>query len=148
MSFEKILIAVDTSEDASCVIEAAKQVAGAASKLHLLTVVEPLASVYGSMIWPPAGADTHDIESTMMTQAAQRLQKLGSQYEFELENIHVKLGSPARLIREEASRLEVDLIVIGTHARHGLGLLLGSTANSVLHGVSTNVLVVRLADAQ
>ena len=38
-----------------------------------------------------------------------------------------------------------DLIVIGTHGRHGLGLLLGSTASGVIHGVQCDVLAVRVS---
>ena len=37
-----------------------------------------------------------------------------------------------------------DLIVVGSHGRHGLALLLGSTANDVLHGAPCDVLAVRL----
>jgi len=33
---------------------------------------------------------------------------------------------------------------MGTHGRHGLGLLLGSTASGVLHGVDCDVLAVRV----
>jgi len=37
-----------------------------------------------------------------------------------------------------------DLIVVGSHGRHGLSLLLGSTANAVLHGAPCDVLAVRI----
>ena len=37
-----------------------------------------------------------------------------------------------------------DLIVVGSHGRHGLALLLGSTANGVLHGATCDVLAVRV----
>ena len=37
-----------------------------------------------------------------------------------------------------------DLIVVGSHGRHGLALLLGSTANAVLHGAPCDVLAVRI----
>jgi universal stress protein A len=39
-----------------------------------------------------------------------------------------------------------DLIVVGTHGRHGVGLLLGSTATSVIHGTPCDVLSVRVAN--
>ncbi|MEO1899758.1 MAG: universal stress protein, partial [Methylococcales bacterium] len=39
-----------------------------------------------------------------------------------------------------------DLIVVGSHGRHGLALLLGSTANGVLHHAVCDVLAVRLSD--
>ena len=38
----------------------------------------------------------------------------------------------------------IDLVVVGSHGRHGLALLLGSTANGVLHGSPTDVLAVRV----
>ena len=44
-----------------------------------------------------------------------------------------------RLAKEEA----VDLIVVGSHGRRGLGEYLGSTAHGVIHGAKCDVLVVR-----
>jgi universal stress protein A len=38
----------------------------------------------------------------------------------------------------------MDLVVVGSHGRHGLSLLLGSTANGVLHGAGCDVLAVRV----
>ena len=40
--------------------------------------------------------------------------------------------------------LETDLIVVGSHGRYGLALLMGSTANGVLHGATCDVLAVRV----
>lgn len=45
-----------------------------------------------------------------------------------------------RLAKEQ----RCDLIVVGSHGRHGLALLLGSTANDILHGAPCDVLAVRL----
>ena len=42
------------------------------------------------------------------------------------------------------SDIAADLIVIGSHGRHGLALLLGSTANGVLHGAPCDVLAIRV----
>jgi universal stress protein A len=45
--------------------------------------------------------------------------------------------------------LEAQLgIVIGTHGQKGLQLLLGSTANAVLHGAGCDVLSVRIGAAK
>ena len=39
-----------------------------------------------------------------------------------------------------------DDVVLGTHGQKGVQLLLGATANSVLHGSSCDVLAVRVFD--
>jgi universal stress protein A len=41
---------------------------------------------------------------------------------------------------------DIDLIVVGSHGRHGLALIFGSTSNSVLHGATCDVLAVRISD--
>ena len=56
----------------------------------------------------------------------------------------VEVGSPKTVILGTAAALGVDLIVLGSHGVHGLGLLLGSTANGVLHGARCDVLAVRV----
>ena len=43
-----------------------------------------------------------------------------------------------------AREKSIELVVIGTHGQKGLQLLLGSTANAVLHGAGCDVLSVRV----
>lgn len=53
-------------------------------------------------------------------------------------------GPPAPAIIEAARMQEVDLIVMTTHGRSGLGrLILGSVAESVLRGTGTPILLLR-----
>ena len=55
---------------------------------------------------------------------------------------HVRAGKPARQILQLATDLDADWIVVGTHRRAGLEkLVLGSIAESVLHGAACPVLV-------
>ena len=52
-------------------------------------------------------------------------------------------GTPEGYLFEMASRQHVDLIVVGTHQRHGLGrVLLGSVSRAVLHHSNVTVAVV------
>ncbi|MFB3104756.1 MAG: universal stress protein, partial [Pseudomonadales bacterium] len=53
-------------------------------------------------------------------------------------------GRPESEIHRIAESKEADIIVVGSHGRHGLALLLGSTANGVLHGAKCDVLAVRV----
>lgn len=61
---------------------------------------------------------------------------------------HVWYGPPAAAIVEAARVQKVDMIVMCTHGRSGLGrLVLGSVAESVLRGTTTPILMVRAETA-
>ena len=56
----------------------------------------------------------------------------------------VRVGSPHHEIIEVTKELEVDLIILSTHGRTGLGrVLLGSTAEKVVRHAGCPVLIVR-----
>jgi nucleotide-binding universal stress UspA family protein len=57
---------------------------------------------------------------------------------------YVDSGSAKSVIVKLAEDIEADLIVLGSHGRHGLQLLLGDTANGVLHRAPCDVLAVRI----
>jgi nucleotide-binding universal stress UspA family protein len=54
----------------------------------------------------------------------------------------VGIGQPWRAILETADRLNVDLVVVGSHGYHGLDRVLGTTAAKVANHARRNVLVV------
>lgn len=56
-------------------------------------------------------------------------------------------GVPKQEITQVADEQQADLIVVGSHGRHGLELLLGSTTNAILHHANCDVIAVRLRDA-
>lgn len=145
MAYRHVLAAVDLSEESTQVLEKARsQAEQSGARLSVVTVVKPLTQVYGGIDMAPLAGSTVSFEEQAMEQGEKQLRELAGHYGVTPEDVHAVLGSPAHDIRELASRLDVDLIVIGTHGRHGLGLLLGSTASAVLHGVERDVLAVRV----
>ena len=145
MSYKHVLVAVDLSEESSQVLEKAQSAGqGSSAKLSAVTVVKPLTQVYGGLDMAPISSGAVSFEEEAIRQAKAQLAELGANYGIAAEDVHVVLGAPSHEIRHCASELGADLIVMGTHGRHGLGLLLGSTANGVLHGVECDVLSVRI----
>lgn len=144
MPYRNMLIAVDSTDEATEVMTAAKDIAGDGCTLSSVTVVKPLARVYGGLDMTTMADTSVAFEREAMEQASKTLGALSAEYGIDGGNVHVRLGNPANEIRELAEELGADIIVLGTHGRHGLGLVLGSTANSVLHGVKCDVLAVRV----
>ena len=58
----------------------------------------------------------------------------------------IVFGRPIETLLEEAEQGGYDLIVVGSHGRHGVKLLLGSTANGVLHRAKCDVLSIRIRE--
>ncbi len=145
MAYKKILVAVDLTEEAEAVLAQARETATQnGAELSLLTVVKPINQVYAGFDVAALSADAALIEQDAVRQAAERLAALGKKNGVPAARCEVGRGSPAYEIRQAAEKAGADLIVIGTHGRHGLGLLLGSTANGVLHGAPCDVLTVRI----
>ena len=58
----------------------------------------------------------------------------------------VEIGHITDTLLDVAQEGGHDLILIGSHGRHGWRLLLGSTANSILHHAKVDVLAIRIDD--
>ncbi len=112
------------------------------AKLSVLHVVEHLSN-YGAAYGVSAGVD---IEEILIKEAQLSISKLGKKLGLPDQDLLIKVGPATQTIIEVAKELGVDLIILGSHGRHGIRLLLGSTANGVLHGASCDVLAVRLKD--
>ncbi len=140
-SYGKILMAVDLSEDSDKVAERALAIAkNNNAELHVIHVIEPLSFAYGGDI----PMDFSGIQDEIHQQAVQQLEKFATRHGLDPEHRHVVLGQPEVEIHALANEAGADLIVVGSHGRYGLALLMGSTANGVLHGASCDVLAVRV----
>jgi universal stress protein A len=87
-----------------------------------------------------------DLTAELMAAAKKKLAKLAEELAVTEDKLWLEMGSPSTEIIRVAEENKVDLIVVGSHGRHGLALLLGSTANGVLHHAACDVLAVRLQE--
>ena len=141
--YANILIAVDLSDESALVAQRAHAVAaGSSAQLHVIHVIEPLSFAYGGDI----PMDFSGIQDEIQAQASQQLSRFGESHGIDAQKQHIVMGRPEVEIHAKAEELRADLIVVGSHGRYGLALLMGSTANGVLHGATCDVLAVRVGN--
>jgi len=136
--YRNILLAVDFFPEGQQVIDKALQVVRENdATLNLIHVLEPLGTFYteGLLV---------NIETDIHQSAEQRMNEIARQLKIDRDHHFVRSGRAAYEIHRLAREQQIDLIIIGGHGQSGWQLLLGSTANSVLHGAECDVLVVRL----
>jgi universal stress protein A len=137
------LLAVDFSEHSERVIERAKDLAQQdRAELSVIHVVEYL-PVVDSSFGPTVPLDV-DLTEQMIEAARQRLDGVAERLAIPKNRRWVQVGSPKTEIIRIAKAQNADLIVLGSHGRHGIALMLGSTASSVIHHAECDVLAVRL----
>ena len=86
------------------------------------------------------------LEVSLVDRSKSFLQKLSKKKGLDSSKLLVTVGSAKTEIHKAARDNEVDLIVIGTHGRHGIAMLLGSTANAILHGAPCDILSVKIME--
>ena len=139
--YKKIMVAIDLSEDSTPIMERARTIADQSrAELHLVHVIEPLSFAYGGDI----PMDFSGIQEEIHQQATEQLRRFAESHNVDGEHQHILLGKPVVEIHAKADELDIELIVVGSHGRYGLALLMGSTANGVLHGANCDVLAVRV----
>ncbi len=148
-NYTHVLVALDLTDEAPEVLGRARQVAANhGAKLSVLTVIRPLTYAYTGLEFAGLAQSMVNFESEAEASARDRLSTLCEGTNITAEDQKVVFGVPAHEIKEQANASGADLIVVGSHGRHGLGLLLGSTANGVLHGATQDVLTVRIRDEE
>ncbi len=137
--YQHILLAIDVCAEYQTVIDKALDIAGKNTRLSVIHIVEPI-------YYPESyvGALTVDLQQKAVEFAESELNHLVEKYQ--MEGKHIDVGSPPRKIRDYAKSVDADLIVVGSHGKHGVQLLLGSTASGVLHGAHCDVLAVRVVE--
>ncbi|MCG8538000.1 MAG: universal stress protein [Pseudomonadales bacterium] len=139
--YNHILLAADFNQESDIVEKRAAALKDTfAANLSIVHVLEPISIAYGGEF----PVDLGDLHKELEKQALHQLRDLGSRLGVPEDQQFLEVGITEKEILRVAQQSDVDLIVMGSHGRHGLALLLGSTANAVLHHAEIDVLAVRV----
>lgn len=143
--YKKILLALDFFPDNEQVIAKTVQIAkDHDAELLLIHVCEPIVTAYPADGISGWGPQMGNLQTELRNESRKKLNEAARQLKIKEDHIFLRDGKASTEIHHVAEENDVDLIVLGTHGQHGIQLILGSTANSVLHGVSCDVLAVRI----
>lgn len=149
--YKHILVAIDFSATADKVLEKAIQVAQQNSaRLSLLHVVEYMPPMdIASETYAPVSWEID--EEMLVVNSNKSLEALRSKYISDSNNLSnatlsTLIGTPKQVISQYVADNNCDLVILGSHGRHGISLLLGSTANAVLHDMPCDVLTVKIEE--
>ena len=126
-AYRHILVAIDLTDESQQVVDRARDEASRhGSGVSLVHVIRPVDQVYGGFgaVGVPGdfGGQLASLEHEAQKQAQQRLTTIAETLGVPAERTHLLIGNAAADIRRLADEQGADLIVIGTHGRHGLGL--------------------------
>lgn len=138
-SYQNILIPLDIFSDYKEVLERALSLAQNPAQISLVYVTFP--QVYFESYGVGVGTD---FVNDSQKNAKATLLELAKKHHIPEDQVYAPIGSAVEEIHSLSERIKADLIVIGTHGQSGLKLLLGSTANGVLHGVKCDVLAIKI----
>ena len=140
--YTHILMAVDFTKSAEQILNKARDIARHNNaKLSLLHVVEYVPPVdYAN---DPMFSNWVIDDNEMLERAKSSLQKFSEKHKLENVDLNVQLGSPKHEISQFVEDHQCDLVILSSHGRHGISLLLGSTANAVLHAMPCDILTIK-----
>lgn len=138
----RVLAAVDFTPASRFVVRTANLYAHKfGASLALIHVVDFQPPVALGLGWTEvAGSEVpgEDLEKP----ALQELKKLAGELDASSADLLARHGDPKARILEAAEEFNADLIIVGSKSRRGIGRLLGSTANGVVHSAPCAVLTV------
>ena len=138
---QRILVCLDASPRATLVLAAAAELAGQTrARLCLLRVVDPTAELNLEVLIHAAS----EVVDTMESEGRRELEAYATTHPLaEIEGIHIHVGSPCEIICREATTLDCDLVMLGSHGYGVLDRILGTTAAHVVDHCDRSVFVVR-----
>ncbi len=140
-AYKKLLVLLDLSDDSEQVVVAARDLAAySKAAMVILHVVEYIpVEPMGESLMP-----TVQLEDELLQRSREKLTRLCARLGLSGVTARVEAGNTKAEILRVAQEEAADLIVLGSHERHGLAILVNFTEDTILHAAHCDVLAVRL----
>ena len=139
--YQRILCAVDLSEDSRAVLARAASLAAQwQAALRLVHIVEfvPIEPMSDSL------APVIQVDDRVLENARQQLGELAAAAGVAADCAQVISGHVKAEVLRQAREFRADLIVLGSRERHGLSILVNLTDDTLLHSAPCDILAVRV----
>ena len=142
--YNHVLIAIDTGQESEQVlrkgIELANLYGAVITVVHVLELPMP-------MVGELALVDTYFNSEEYTRLIKDALLTLLKKVNLPASTLQIISGLPVSTITDFAEKNNMDLIIVGSHGKNGIRLLLGSVASGILHKAKCDVFVYRLKKA-
>ena len=136
IQYKHILFATDLTELSNNILPKVKKLADLYdAKISLITVLEQTA-IYG---YP----SVEEVENSLSQKIKNAMAEFADKIQVPKERQYIEFGSVKGKVLSVANSINADLIVVGSHGRHGISRLLGSSANAIANGAECDVLLLR-----
>ena len=105
------------------------------TKLSVVHVIEQTGFYFG--------LPEKQVDKSLKEHAQMKMEEFITPFGIPLDDCYLKIGSAKKMIFRLAEKLNIDLIIVGSHGTQGLASMLGGTANTILHGAKCDVVVVQ-----
>ena len=142
--YERILLAVDLKEedDEKVCNHCLSLAESTGAEITIVHAVEPITS-YGNSGFNAFNIDR--VQSDLEHMAEDQVGKIADSLSVPLERQYVLTGFVKDVILKTSKKISADLIVVGSHGRHGISaLFFGDTAGDMVHNSLCDVLTVPL----
>jgi universal stress protein A len=146
--YSNILLATDLESESRYVQDKAASIQKlTGAKMSIIHIIEPTISAL-SLDEYSYGAGYQETVESLTKAAKELLAPIIKRMDIDESNMVIGTGKASREVLFYAKQKEVDLIITGSHGRHGIERLLGSTANSIIHGSKCDVLAIRMLEPE
>jgi universal stress protein A len=137
--YKRILVAIDLSKQSDIPMSKATKVAlhynATLNVIHVISMAIPYYSYSFST----------EIQDAVYTDTKQYFVKFCEKYNIPKERQHLLIGSPKLQILDLVDKLNIDLLIVGSHGdQHILPATFGSTAGSLITKSTCDVLTVTI----